>query len=575
MNYKTILFAFFCCLFSLNLSASTYYVATNGNDNSGNGSVGNPYKTLQHALEVAVDNDIIELRGGNYTSNEIRINQNNLTIRSYQGEWAIITAPTNVEDATSCIWYHEPEIVGGTLERLEIVGGYYYGIKFESNWDWDNTVPMAQRRGVSNVTIRNCKIHNTGRDCIKLAPAADNITIEGCEIYNSGIGPVNVADQNAEGIDCVNGDNLTVRNCYIHHTFSTGIYSKGGAINTLIENNLVSNCGEGGIMLGFYTDEEWFDTQINPNLYESRGGTVRNNIVINTQLEGIGMYAALDGKMYNNTIIDAAQTDHAALHISPGIIWTEAANNDVYIPCRNIMVQNNIFVQSNNITRPIASIRYMNDDINTNMQGTNIVNHNVYYRAAGVIFNDGINWEDLSLAQWTSATGFDANSQNVNPNLDANHHLNATSSCINGATTIAGLTNDYDGNPRTNTPDIGADEYGAGANLSVPPPAGILGTGATVFTSIGYMPKSNTVLKSYPNPCNQKTVLNFDISTPDNIAIQLFDLKGSLVAVIYNGTLTAATYQFEVNLTHLPTGIYTLQLQGSQLYGIQKIMVIK
>ena len=61
-------------------------------------------------------------------------------------------------------------------------------------------------------------------------------------------------------------------------------------------------------MLGFYTDEEWFDTQINPNLYESRGGTVRNNIVINTQLEGIGMYAALDGKMYNNTIIDAAQT---------------------------------------------------------------------------------------------------------------------------------------------------------------------------------------------------------------------------------------------------------------------------
>ncbi|MBK6949980.1 MAG: hypothetical protein IPH16_19610 [Haliscomenobacter sp.] len=48
---------------------------------------------------------------------------------------------TNVEDISSCIWYNEPETVGGTLERLEIIGGYYYGLKFETNWDWDYSVP--------------------------------------------------------------------------------------------------------------------------------------------------------------------------------------------------------------------------------------------------------------------------------------------------------------------------------------------------------------------------------------------------------------------------------------------------
>ena len=116
--------------------AASWYVATNGNDNNA-GTLASPFKTLTAAIEAANPGDDILLRGGNYQSNEIRINKSDLHIKSYPGEWAVITAITNVEDVSACLWYNEPETNGGSLERLEIVGGYYYAIKFETNWDWD------------------------------------------------------------------------------------------------------------------------------------------------------------------------------------------------------------------------------------------------------------------------------------------------------------------------------------------------------------------------------------------------------------------------------------------------------
>jgi hypothetical protein len=43
---------------------------------------------------------------------------------------------------------------------------------------------LPTRKGVSNITLRNCKIHDTGRDCIKIKPACNGIQIIACELYN-------------------------------------------------------------------------------------------------------------------------------------------------------------------------------------------------------------------------------------------------------------------------------------------------------------------------------------------------------------------------------------------------------
>ena len=156
-----------CLAMLIVTSAATFaqtlwYVSPTGNDNNA-GTLSSPFKTIPAAIEAAAPGDEILLRNGNYTSNEIRIGKSNLKIRSYPGEWAVITASTDVEDITSCIWYDEPDVEGGVLENLEIVGGALYGISFETNWEWG--VPDNERHGASGITIRNCRIHHTGRDC--------------------------------------------------------------------------------------------------------------------------------------------------------------------------------------------------------------------------------------------------------------------------------------------------------------------------------------------------------------------------------------------------------------------------
>jgi hypothetical protein len=56
------------------------------------------------------------------------------------------------------------------------------------------------------------------------------------------------------------------------------------------------------------------------------------------------------------------------------------------------------------------------------------------------------------------------------------YHLNSLSPCANAASAVTGFADDYDGNPRGASWDIGADEIG-GTQLATPPPAGVVGTG--------------------------------------------------------------------------------------------------
>ncbi len=544
---------------------NSIYVAVNGNDNTGDGSISNPYATVQYALNQSSDNDTIILRGGTYTSNEIRIENSNITIKSYPGEWAVIQAPTNVEDITSCIWYHEPTIVGGRLERLEIIGGYLYGVKLESDWNWG--APIPDRHGTRDIVITHCKIHDTGRDCVKIPSGCDNITIENCTIFNSGIGiSNNPNDPNAEGIDMVNDDNVIIRNNFVYNTSTTGIYSKGGSINTLIENNLVMNTGENGILLGFYTDEEWFDTIANPNFYENLNGTIRNNIIINTQMDGIGLYAAYQPKVYNNTVINAAQNDHAALFFNTGYMWLDEIQDMIAPPCVDVYVVNNIFTVTSG--RPNAQIRYYEDDTTSNMQGNCIVDNNLYFKDGGATFDDGINWQTLDLTGWQNSTAYDANSMESNPLLDAGYHLTQASPCIDAAQNVIGLTIDYDGNNRTQPYDIGADEYGAGTNLQTPPDTNSLGTGGeTIVTSIFSTDNNNFYVKISPNPAS--TFVRIESYLAKQISIQIFDISGKVV----NYHSERNEKSIIINTSNMQKGTYFIVINNQEKTEVKKLII--
>ena len=455
-----------------NPTPRTWFVATNGNDDN-DGTVGKPLKTVQKAVDSAKPGDAIELRAGTHESREIKIRTCNLTFRSYPGEWAIIKAVTNVEDITSVLWYREATIVGGLIENLEIVGGYFYGIKLENNWEDGEPV----RRAVSDLIIRNCRIHDTGRDCIKIVPGCANIKILNCEIHHSGVGPANVTADNAEGIDNVNGPGMVVRHCYFHDIATTGLYAKGGAKNCIIENNLIMNCGEMGITAGNTdTDEEWFDKD-NKDYTESFDIIIRNNLIVNAKWGGVGLFAAVRPQVVNNTFVNVASDTYGALYISRG--ETYVGNNGALRtpPCRDVTVLNNIFVQVQTSDRPMIRIRYNNDDKAESLMGNNQIDYNRYYRTGGqTLTYENRQTDNLNFTAWKAATKFDAHSTEGDPKLNAQYHLIAGSPCLKTGLPRLIITTDYDGNSRTGNPDIGADEAG-GTPLVVPPPANVIGTG--------------------------------------------------------------------------------------------------
>ena len=556
MKIFFIAMTFFLCL-QHTVMAKAWFVATNGSD-ANPGTETRPFKTLPTAITAANAGDTINLRGGQYTSQEIRIDKSRLTIRSYPGEWAVITAPTNIEDIASCIWYNDPEVSGGSLERLEIVGGYYYGVSFETNWDWG----LPQRRGVSNIVLRECMVHHTGRDCIKIKPACDNIQILHCELFASGKGISNLPENggpNAEAIDNVNGDGMIVRNCHIHHISTTGVYVKGGAQNALVEENLIYETGEAGILLGFYTDAEFFDQDgTNPKYFECRNSVARNNIVHTTGGAGIGFFAADNCAAYHNTVVTASSVFHAPLYFSPGDIWI-SDRLSLTPPNVNIQVYNNIFVDQSGSGEEDFTVQIRAGGLS----GNNLINHNIYFKPVGAAqFDDGVSWPSLSFQQWKAQMGFDAASQTLNPGLKEDFHLAAGSPAID-AGRESPATRDYDLGPRSGLRDVGADEINNASPLEVPPPGGVIGTfSGSMISAVPVLTSIDAGFSVFPNPASSE--INVSGNGPIIKGLYLFNSLGQEVRTSSGTTM---------RVSDLPPGLYQLVIRTAENYAVSRVIL--
>ncbi len=403
---------------SAQLSGTLRFVSLTGNDATGNGTINQPYRTLQKALEYvnahAVGAETIVLRGGTYVEpveNAGRIRVPNVTIRSYPGEWAIIDRSAQPDDIGI---YFDVDADNGSLQCLEAKGGFYV-VATETRWDWGDP---ADRTGASHILLENVKLHSSARDVVKIKPQCDDITIRHCEIHHSGV-ELPTTDCNAEGIDNVNGDRMLVSYTHIHDICSTGVYFKGGATDGIVERNLIENTGFAGIILGFDTSPEYFDLTTNPEYYENIRGIARYNLTRNTGGAGIALYASKDAQVYQNTLINGARIYHSPIYF--GITyqdWETSAGRPANI---NPTLHHNIVVQETVTNMPMIAIRY-SDDLGglSGLSGNMTINDNCYYQAGGASsFNDRRTDWTGDFNAWKPHINGDTYSFETNPNLDA------------------------------------------------------------------------------------------------------------------------------------------------------------
>jgi hypothetical protein len=268
----------------------------------------------------------------------------------------------------------------------------------------------------------------------------------------SGAQNMNVSNNIISGISSSTGTTSTMSGIQVAGNISGGSVTRN-QIKDIRQNN-TAGWGSNGIYLATTTTAS--------NL------TIANNFISDVASQGFADVTSVDNgygimidtgggfKLYHNTVNMntnqvAAGSVTAAINIAAAV--TTAGGIDL---------RNNIFANTETI-----GTRYAIYDSST--AGATIfssINYNDYF-AQNVGF---LTAAQVTLANWQTATGQDANSKAVDPLFvsTTDLHLQAGSPLLAQCVLIAGIDNDVDNDLRDDVPDIGADELVAGRTGTIP-----------------------------------------------------------------------------------------------------------
>jgi len=94
------------------------------------------------------------------------------------------------------------------------------------------------------------------------------------------------------------------------------------------------------------------------------------------------------------------------------------------------------------------------------------------------------------------------------------------------------------------------------------------------------LPENILLLNNYPNPFNPDTYIPIEMKNSENITIEIFDVRGSLVKTLFNGFLDRGTHKFQWNGIgadgkEVGSGVYFFIVKSKSIFLSKKMVFAK
>jgi hypothetical protein len=188
---------------------TTYYVSTTGDDGTGDGTAGNPWRTIQHAVSQVSSGDTIMVAAGEYEAFEVQ-EKTNISIKSTEG--ATVTNATSftidvglVEDA----WVMA---VVNASQNINIEGIDFDGTTLGDAKNGTGIVYFDSTGSIANLTVKNISSLGLGAPggmgvavAIVSSAVTSAVNLSGVTVHHSmaGVGILN-ATANIKGCCTIN-----------------------------------------------------------------------------------------------------------------------------------------------------------------------------------------------------------------------------------------------------------------------------------------------------------------------------------------------------------------------------------
>ena len=81
--------------------------------------------------------------------------------------------------------------------------------------------------------------------------------------------------------------------------------------------------------------------------------------------------------------------------------------------------------------------------------------------------------------------------------------------------------------------------------------------------------------QNYPNPFNPATTIRFTLENSSSVVLEVFDLKGQVVSVLENKTLTSGSHEYVFDAGFLASGTYFYSLKVDGKQSVKKMQLVK